>query len=84
MSEVVTEAQQICLKKEKLQLDHIQQYEFKCDEKKKVDFIKDVFNTCSMTQSIIFVNTKKFAETLHNIMRRENYKSTIIFGDMDY
>jgi len=37
-----------------------------------------------MTQTIIFVNTKKFAETLHNMMRKEDVKSTIIFGDMDW
>ena len=30
------------------------------------------------------MNTKKFAETLHNMMRKENVKSTIIFGDMDW
>ena len=36
-----------------------------------------------MTQTIIFVNTKKFAETLHNMMRKQDIKSTIIFGDMD-
>ena len=37
-----------------------------------------------MTQTVVFVNTKKFAETLHNMMRKEKYKSTIIFGDMDW
>lgn len=37
-----------------------------------------------MTQTVVFVNTKKFAEMLHNMMRKEKYKSTIIFGDMDW
>ena len=37
-----------------------------------------------MTQTIIFVNTKKFADTLHNMMRKDEIKSTIIFGDMDW
>lgn len=35
-----------------------------------------------MTQTVIFVNTKKYAEALHNMMRTAGYKSTIIFGDM--
>ena len=30
------------------------------------------------------MNTKKFAEILHNMMRKEHYKSTIIFGNMDW
>ena len=30
------------------------------------------------------MNTKKFAETLHLMMRKEKYKSTIIFGDMGW
>ena len=37
-----------------------------------------------MTQTVVFVNTKKFAETLHMMMRKEKYKSTIIFGDMGH
>jgi superfamily II DNA/RNA helicase len=42
----------------------------------------DVFKTCSMTQTVIFVNTKGFAEVLHRLMRNAGYKATIIFGDM--
>lgn len=32
--------------------------------------------------TIIFVNTKNFALTLHTILRKDGYKSTLIFGDM--
>lgn len=32
---------------------------------------------------MIFVNTLKFAEIIHNNLRRDNYKSTIIFSKMD-
>jgi len=42
----------------------------------------DVFNTCSLTQAIIFVNTKQFCEFVQNTLRKNNYKSTIMFGDM--
>lgn len=35
-----------------------------------------------MTQTVIFVNTKKFAEFIHTNLRKDNYKSNIIFGDM--
>jgi len=35
-----------------------------------------------MTQTVIFINTKSFAERLQNMMRREGFKSAIIFGNM--
>lgn len=37
-----------------------------------------------MTQTIIFINTKSYADRLHKMMRRENLKSTIIFSDMSH
>lgn len=63
-------------------MDHIQQFEFKCEQGKKPEFIKQVFNVCEMTQTIIFVNTKSYSDTLHRMMVREGYKSTIITGNM--
>lgn len=53
-----------------------------CKPKKKVDFIKEVFATCEMTQTYIFVNTKAFAETLHKILRKEGLQSYIMFSNM--
>jgi len=35
-----------------------------------------------MTQTVIFVNTRNYANALYQMMRKENYKATIIFGDM--
>ena len=75
-------AQQINLRKEQLQLDHIRQFKFKCQKGKKPEFIKQIFNTCEMTQTVVFVNTKHFTARLHNMMIKDNLKSTIIFGDM--
>jgi superfamily II DNA/RNA helicase len=79
----VKEAKQISLAPEKLKLDTITQFEYKCKPKGKVDFLMDMFNICGMTQTIIFVNTKKFAETLLAIMRKNGLKVYLIFGDMD-
>lgn len=42
----------------------------------------DIFNYCATTQTIIFVNTKSFAETLMRILRKNNYNCNLIFGDM--
>ena len=40
-----------------------------CQAGKKLDFIQEIFETCEMTQTFIFVNTKKFAETVHRKLR---------------
>ena len=50
--------------------------------KGKVDFIKEVFMTCEMTQTFIFVNTKNFAETVNRVLNQAGLKSYIMFGKM--
>jgi len=54
----------------------------KCGPKKKLDFIKDVFETCEMTQTFIFVNTKEFAETVHRLLKKAGLSSFIMFSKM--
>jgi len=41
----VEKAQQIKIKADKLKLNHIKQYTMKCESKKKLDFIIDVFES---------------------------------------
>ena len=82
IDEFCKDAFQIALKNEKLQLDHIEHYEHRCDSRKKIDFLMNVFNTCSLTQSIIFVNSKKFCEFVMLTLKKNGYKATIMFGDM--
>jgi superfamily II DNA/RNA helicase len=83
ISQVCNEAQMISMKKEKLQLDHISQYEFECEKGKKPEFLKAVFNTCTMTQTFIFVNSKKYAERLNKMMVDADLKSVIVDGNSD-
>lgn len=53
-----------------------------CQKGKKLDFIKDVFETCESTQTFIFVNSKDFAEKIHGLLRKANFKSFIMFAKM--
>ena len=84
MSEIISQANQIKLTPESSmdKLKNIQQYVLKCNPGKKLDFIKDVFLTCEMTQTFIFVNTKNFAETVHKVLRAADLKSYIMFSKM--
>ena len=50
--------------------------------KTKLDFIIDVFQICEMTQTFIFVNSKKFAELVHNKLCKAGLASHIMFSDM--
>jgi superfamily II DNA/RNA helicase len=54
----------------------------RCEPKKKLDFIKDVFDLCEMTQTYIFVNSKDFAEKIHDWLRKGDFKSYIMFSKM--
>lgn len=54
----------------------------RCEPKKKLDFIKDVFETCEMTQTFIFVNSLEFAEKVHMWLRKAGYSSYIMFSKM--
>lgn len=72
----------MALKIERLKLESVRQFEYRCEPRKKIDFLMAAFDEAATTQSIIFVNTKSFAETVFNIMKKNGYKVSIIFGDM--
>ena len=50
-------------------MPNIRQFTYRCEPRTKLDFIKEVFETCEMTQTFIFVNTKDFAEKVHFTLR---------------
>jgi ATP-dependent RNA helicase DDX19/DBP5 len=84
MGQIITQANQIKLSPASSmdKLKSIKQYVMKCEQGKKLDFIKEVFVTCEMTQTFIFVNTKEFAERVHNKLRKDGLKSYIMFSKM--
>lgn len=82
MSDIVEKAQQITIKAEKLKLEHVKQFVMRCEPKKKLDFIKEVFEMCEMTQTFIFVNSLDFAEKIHLKLRKCGLSSFIMFSKM--
>ena len=72
ISEIISVANQINLKKEKLKLDNIQQFYLSCYKGTKIEVVLDMISSCkTKTQTIIFVNTRKFAEKLFDRLRGE-------------
>lgn len=45
--------------------------------------MEKIFKTLQLSQSIIFINTKKFALRLLEILRERNLEVAIIFGKME-
>ncbi|CDW84494.1 dead-box atp-dependent rna helicase 38 [Stylonychia lemnae] len=82
LANLIEEANQISQENSQLQLTNIINYEYKCEPRGKIDFIKQVFDTISMTQTIIFINTLDFAETVFNILKHDGYKVAILFSKM--
>lgn len=60
----------------------MKQFKYKCKTKGKIDFIAEIFEVCASTLTVIFVNTKKFAEILLNILKKRGLAVYIIFSDM--
>lgn len=54
----------------------------KCDTGKKIDFLKEIFETCETAQTFIFVNSKDYAERIHTMLRKSGFKSYIMFSKM--
>ncbi|XP_057818251.1 DEAD-box ATP-dependent RNA helicase 38 [Cryptomeria japonica] len=82
---VISNPNQVFVKKEELSLDVIKQYRVKCPDKlAKVQVLKDrIFPLAEkLGQSIIFVRTRESASMLHNQLEAEGYKCTSIQGGL--
>jgi len=74
----------ILVKSEMLTLEGISQYYVALnDDQLKYSTLKDLYNTISMTQCIIYCNSISRVEELYNAMMEDNYPVTRIHGNMD-
>lgn len=74
----------ILVKKDELTLQGIKQYYVSVEnEQQKVEVLKDIYKTISITQTIIFVNSKPKATMLRDILEKDRYTISIIHGGMN-
>lgn len=67
ISKIIKDANQITMKVETIKLDNVQQFYHKCNKGAKIDYIMEIFNAFEKnTQTIIFVNTKNFADIVYD------------------
>ncbi|KAL5463189.1 hypothetical protein EMCRGX_G032067 [Ephydatia muelleri] len=79
----MTDPIQILVKRDELTLEGIKQF-FVAVEKEewKFDTLCDLYDTLTITQAVIFCNTKRKAEWLTEKMREANFTVSCMHGDM--
>ena len=76
--------QKILINKEELTLDGIKQFHIKLKSYNwKYDVLIDLYETLSITQSIIYVNSKKTLKYLYDKLLEQKFPISYIHGEMD-
>eukprot|EP00924_Labyrinthula_sp_SR-Ha-C_P016343 maker-scaffold_6-augustus-gene-0.57-mRNA-1 protein AED:0.27 eAED:0.27 QI:0/0/0.5/1/0/0/2/40/745 len=74
----------ILVKKDELTLDGIKQFFIACEkEEYKFGVLKDLYQTLTITQSIIYCNTRRKVDWLTQAMMEEDYTVSSMHGDME-
>lgn len=63
-------------------IEKIEQSYIFVDQKNKKELIRELFNTDIFGKTILFVNTKRYAEDLENFLNKNNIDSKAIHGDL--
>jgi len=72
----------ILVKDDELTLDGISQYYVYLDRNYKFDALCDLYQSFTISQSILYCNSKKTVEYLHNRLQENNFSAIYIHGDM--
>eukprot|EP00210_Caulerpa_lentillifera_P002918 g2786.t1 len=79
----MTEPLRVLVKRDELTLEGIKQFFVAVDQEEwKFDTLCDLYDTLTITQAVIFCNTKRKVEWLTNKMRESNFTVSSMHGDM--
>ena len=82
-SKFMTDPIRILVKRDELTLEGIKQFFVAVErEEWKFDTLCDLYDTLTITQAVIFCNTKKKVDWLTNKMRQANFTVSSMHGDM--
>jgi len=74
----------ILVNTEELTLEGIKQFYVYVDtEQQKIDVLADIYETISVTQAILFVNSKPKAIQLKEILEKQNYTISVMHGGLN-
>jgi translation initiation factor 4A len=72
----------ILMRPEVLTLDAIKQYYVAVDEAQKLEVMTDLFETVSVAQSVIFVNSRRKADYVADYLNRNHHTVSLMHADM--
>jgi superfamily II DNA/RNA helicase len=79
---ILTDPVRVTLKIAGVKLDGIKQYYVQLDDEKwKLDAFSDIFESLTISQSIVFVNTKERADRLHQVLTERGFPVSVIYGE---
>lgn len=79
----MTDPVRILVKRDEITLEGIKQFFVAVErEEWKFDTLCDLYDTLTITQAVIFCNTKKKVDWLTNKMRQANFTVSSMHGDM--
>ena len=65
-------------------LEGIQQWYVNCEQYgQKMDTLNDLYELLSVSQSVVFVNTKREADNVHRELNAKGHTVSILHGTMD-
>ena len=80
---IVKNPVKILVKKDQITLEGIKQYYVGLERKEhKIEVLIDLFDTISVTQSIIFVNRKRDAEYVYDFLKSKGFGISLITGNL--
>lgn len=82
-SKFTTDPVKILVKKEDVTLEGIKQYHIQCEKEEwKFDTLCDLYDSLTITQAVIFCNTKSKVNWLADQLRKANFAVSSMHGDM--
>ena len=74
----------ILVKRDELTLEGIKQFYINCGKEEwKFETLCDLYDTLTITQAVIFCNTRKKVDDLTNAMRKREFTVSAMHGDME-
>jgi translation initiation factor 4A len=82
-NKIIKNPVKILVKKDQITLEGIKQYYVGVERKEfKIEVLVDLFDTISVTQSIIFVNRKRDAEYVYDFLKSKGFGISLITGNL--
>jgi len=74
----------ILIKKEEITLEGIKQYYVEVNENQKFETLCDLYSSLSINQAIIFVNSRRKVNWLHDMLSERDFTCSSIHGDLTH